>query len=53
MSEFEKLSSEDPLYLVRIDPDLRAIARVAEGTQAEILDIVHHDTLAQFATNKS
>ncbi len=49
----EKLKSDPDLYLIRIDDSLRAIVRSPEGEDAEVLDVVRHETLERFAKVKT
>src|SRR5262249_7303193 len=39
-----------PLYLIRIDDSLRVLIAAPEGRAPEVVDIVRHETLQQFAT---
>jgi hypothetical protein len=39
-----------PLYLIRIDNSLRVLIAAPEGRAPEVVDIVRHETLQQFAT---
>jgi len=38
-----------PLYLIRVDESLRALIAAPEGRNPEVVDIVRHETLEQFA----
>ncbi len=38
------------LYLIRIDESLRVLIAAPEGRTPEVVDIVRHETLQQFAT---
>jgi hypothetical protein len=38
-----------PLYLIRIDDSLRVLIAAPEGQAPEVVDIVRHETLQQFA----
>jgi hypothetical protein len=40
-----RLGSAEPLYLVKVDPSLRAIVHPTPGGQPELLDLVRHETL--------
>ena len=51
--ELKALPTEADTYLLRAGADWRLIVRVPEGGQPEVLDIVHHDTLAAFAEKAS
>jgi len=51
--ELKPLPTEADTYLLRAGPDWRLIMRVPEEGPPEVLDIVHHDTLAAFAENAS
>ena len=53
MHEFSRLPGEEPLYLLRIPPRLRLFVRMDDGSQPEVLDIVHRDRLAAFASSKT
>lgn len=47
-----RISSEEPLYLARIDDSLRVILRGVEGQAPELLDLVRHETLQWFRTTE-
>jgi hypothetical protein len=38
-----------PLYLIRVDNSLRALISAPKGHVPEVVDIVRHETLQQFA----
>ncbi len=38
-----------PLYLIRVDNSLRVLISAPDGQVPEVLDIVRHETLEQFA----
>jgi len=38
-----------PLYLIRVDNSLRVLIAAPEGRAPEVVDIVRHETLQQFA----
>jgi len=40
-----RLGSAEPLYLLKIDPSLRAIVQPTSGGRPELLDLVRHETL--------
>jgi hypothetical protein len=46
-----RLTPEEPVYLLRVSPDLRAFVRVQEPDQLELLDIVRPETLKLFRGN--
>jgi hypothetical protein len=49
----QKFNINEPLYLLRVNPSLRVILRVAEPDEIQILDIVTKERLELFAANKS
>lgn len=49
----KKFQIDEPLYLLRVNPSLRVILRVAEPDEIQILDIVTKERLELFAANKS
>lgn len=51
--ELKPLPTEADTYVLRAGPDWRLIVRVPEDGPPEVLDIVHHDTLAAFAEKAS
>jgi hypothetical protein len=40
----------EPLYLLRVGDSLRVLIAAPEGCEPEVVDIVRHETLEQFAT---
>jgi hypothetical protein len=42
------LGGEEPLYLLRVPPDLRVIIRVVDQGQIEVSDIVREEALQLF-----
>jgi hypothetical protein len=38
-----------PLYLIQVDNSLRVLIAASEGRAPEVVDIVRHETLQQFA----
>jgi hypothetical protein len=49
----KKFKLDEPLYLLRANPNLRVIFRVISQDEMEILDIVMKERLEFFAANKS
>jgi hypothetical protein len=45
-----RAGSATPLYLIRIDDSLRVLIAAPEGRAPEVVDVVRHETLQQFAT---
>jgi len=41
-----------PLYLIRVDKSLRVLIAAPEGRAPEVVDIVRHETLQQFAKSE-
>jgi hypothetical protein len=50
--QFIPFGGDEPLYLLRVTPDLRAIIRVVEEGQIELSDIVREETLQLFRDRK-
>ncbi|RUS96173.1 hypothetical protein DSM106972_088440 [Dulcicalothrix desertica PCC 7102] len=44
-----KLKTEEPLYLLKIDSNIRAIIQVTAKDEIEVLDLVTQDTLKMFS----
>jgi hypothetical protein len=40
-----RLDSPEPLYLLKIDPSLRAVVQPTSGGRPEVLDLFRHETL--------
>jgi hypothetical protein len=43
-----RISEDEPVYLLRVSPELRAFIRIAEGHQIELFDIVREEALRLF-----
>lgn len=52
-AKINKLKTDEPLYLLRVNPSLRLILKVTNGDKIDILDIVMRDRLKIFAANNS
>ena len=48
MYHIHKLPTDEPLYLIRVNADLRLIVRTANLGGVEVLDLVRHETLKTF-----
>jgi hypothetical protein len=44
-----RISEDEPIYLLRVTPELRAFIRIVADGQVELLDIVREDTLRLFS----